>query len=149
MLSDWNTKTHSHICIYKHSYTYKSNSQNLNKPCLKLILSTLSFVFLGLKLRRAFLWPPSCRSHPLWVTMPTCVRRRPEETQWGPGIIRSSLRSPVNGPTSHGGERKWKTHRIWGHIKGKCSLFRSHNTEERERLEEKILLSIHTYKYSS
>lgn len=76
------------------------------------------------------------------------VRRRPEETQWDPGIISSSLWSPVNGPTSHKGQHNGKHTGSEDTSKG-CAHFLDHIIQRRVWLGEKILLSIHTYKYSS
>lgn len=133
-------------------------------------LPTLFFVFLGVnkirppqykragvKLqrrrrwrRRSFWWPPPCRSYPLQSPCQPVwgggLATGPKETRWGPGIISSSLWSPVNRPTSSRssqGRAQWKTYRIWVHIKGMSSLFRSHNTEERTIRKWNIALYSH------
>lgn len=125
--SEWNPQTHTHAYICKHSNT---QSQNLNQQCLKLIPST-HFPLSPLSSQE---WKEKCPSHtpaaeesrseavavllvassmqvpfPV-VTMPTCVRRKlssePKETWWGPGIISSSLWSPLNRPMSSSSHKR-------------------------------------------
>lgn len=175
--SDWNTQTPSHACIYKHSNTPipKLKFTKFKPAMLKAnsiyTLPTLSFVFLGVKKmcpshspsveeRRSeaaavLLVASSMQVPSPTVTMPTCVRRRlscgPNETWWGPGIISSSLWSPMNRPTSsrsHKGERNGK-HTGSEHTSKGSTHFLDHIIQRRERLGKKILLSIHTYKYST
>lgn len=71
------------------------------------------------------------------------VRRRSEETQRGPGIISSSLWSPVNGPTSHKGQHNGNHTGSEDTSKGCAHFFRSHNTEERVVGRENIALHSH------
>lgn len=86
------------------------------------------------------------------VTMPTCVRRKlscePKETWWGPGIISSSLWSPLNRPmSSRSHKRRCSGKHTGSELTSKESAhFLYHIIQRREREGKKILLSIDTNK---
>lgn len=171
------TETHKPMHTHKYLERLTQIKFTKSKPAMLKSYSvythpTLSFVFLLVKEKCVPLTPPlvgenrseavavllvasSMQDPSPTVTMPTCVRRRfscrPKETWWGPGIISSSLWSPVNRPTSsrsHKGERNGE-HTGSELTSKKSAHFLDHTIQRRGKSGEKVLLSIHTYKYSS